>query len=31
MKGKALYAQLECNECLKLTNKMLAEETQLII
>ena len=31
MKEKAMYAQLECNECLKLTNKMLQEEMQLII
>ncbi len=26
MKGKSNYAQLECLECLKLTNKMLGEE-----
>ena len=31
MKGKAMYAQLECIECLKLTNKMLEDETALII
>ena len=31
MKGKAMYTQLECCECLKLTNKMLAEEMQMII
>ena len=26
-----MYTQLECCECLKLTNKMLAEEMQMII
>jgi len=31
MKGKAHYQQLECIECLKLTNKMLEDETQLIV
>jgi hypothetical protein len=31
MKGKASYAQLECLECLKLTNKMLNEELALLI
>jgi hypothetical protein len=31
MKGKQVYSQLECIECLKLTNKMLEEEVQLIM
>jgi hypothetical protein len=31
MKGKALYSQLECTECLKLTNKMLEEEFLSIV
>lgn len=31
MKGKPNYAQLECLECLKLTNKMLAEELALMV
>jgi hypothetical protein len=31
MKGTQKYAQLECIECLKLTNKMLEDETNLII
>ena len=26
MKGKQMYAQLECVDCLKLTNNMLNEE-----
>lgn len=31
MKGKQSYAQLECLECLKLTNKMLGEELALLV
>ena len=31
MKGKQLYSQLECVECLKLTNKMLEDELSSII
>lgn len=31
MKGKQNYAQLECLECLKLTNKMLGEELALLV
>jgi hypothetical protein len=31
MKGKSNYAQLECLECLKLTNKMLGEELALMV
>lgn len=31
MKQKQNYAQLECIECLKLTNKMLEDETQMIV
>ena len=30
MKGKQIYSQLECTECLKLTNKMLGDEIQNI-
>ena len=30
MKGKQLYQQLECIECLKLTNKMLRDEAQIL-
>jgi hypothetical protein len=28
MKGKLLYQQLECLDCLKLTNKMLSDEIE---
>lgn len=31
MKGKPIYAQLECVECLKLTRKMLEDEQRMII
>jgi hypothetical protein len=31
MKGRPQYQQLECIECLKLTNKMLEDERNLII
>lgn len=31
MKGKQIFAQLECFECLKLTNKMLEEEKQSVV
>lgn len=31
MKGKQIYAQLECFECLKLTNKMLEDETKVVV
>lgn len=31
MKGRQIYAQLECFECLKLTNKMLEDETKVVI
>jgi hypothetical protein len=31
MKGKQIYAQLECLECLQLTNKMLEDEVKLIV
>ncbi len=30
-KSKSSYAQLECLECLKLTNKMLGEELGLLV
>lgn len=31
MKGKQMYQQLECIECLKLTNKMLRDEAHILI
>ena len=31
MKGKSSYAQLECLECLKLTNKMLGDELAMLV
>ncbi len=31
MKGKPIYAQLECVECLKLTRKMLEDEQRMIV
>jgi hypothetical protein len=31
MKNKQNYAQLECLECLKLTNKMLEDEMKAVI
>ena len=31
VKSKQSYAQLECLECLKLTNKMLIDELNLLI
>lgn len=31
MKGKPMYQQLECLECLMLTNKMLEDEVNSLI